>query len=50
MRKADVEIDQVIGFILLIVGILLLVLLINGLVNNAEGVGGFIEDLLGDFF
>ncbi|MBN1923310.1 MAG: hypothetical protein JW791_00945 [Nanoarchaeota archaeon] len=50
MRKADIEIEQVIGFILVIVAILLIVLLISGLFANAEQTGGFIEDLIGEFF
>lgn len=48
-KRAEIEINTIIGFILLIVGIVLLALLINGLSGNLESVGEVIENAIEDF-
>ena len=50
MRKADFHIETTATVILIIIAILLFLILIAGLVMNAENIGGFIADLVGGFF
>lgn len=49
MRFAEVQFE-VIEIILLVAGLLLVIILISGLILNAESIGAYLEDLLGGIF
>jgi len=50
MRKADVDMDQLIPFILVIIGIMLIVLLVVGIRNSAMSVANSTDSIIGGLF